>query len=366
MATPPTRPPIRRPAVSLPGTGYAGQAEDYGDEYASLGYQTEQQHKTRDSRAYKDIFDPDKTEGMSFFKEADGINLVDIIPFPVGPRHPEVCVRKKMQPGQRAYVLEVWAHHNVGPNNDQYLCLARTYGKPCPICEFRQSDEPGADAKELTPKRRSIFAVWDRKHEDKGLQIWEIAHFFMDKQLQARVINPKTGAKINFAHPSKAEGKHISFDLKRMGRNREYSGHQFIDRDESIPKWILDQAPVLDDLIYVPKYEDVEEAFYGSGDTGAPGQEERHAEGEPLREAELACPFGAVIGVDYWAFQECEQCNISEACAQMAPPATPEAIPESPQPTRRVATAASQPGAVDEPEVEHPQPQRPLPIRRPT
>ena len=367
----PTRAPSRRPAGGPPGARTPGGGqEDYGDEYASLGYQTEQQYKTRDSRAFKDIFDPDKIEGITFFKENQGPNFVDIIPFPVGPRHPEVCVRKKMQIGQRAYVLEVWRHGNVGPNNDQYICLARTYGKPCPICEFRQTDEAGADSKELVPKRRSIFAIWDRKAEDKGIQVWEIAHWFMDKQLQSRVINPKTGAKINFSHPSKAEGKHISFDLKIMGKNREYTGHQFVDRDEGIPKYILDQAPVLDDLIFVPTYEEVEEAFYSSGAGQESGQESGQEYNEqPQVEAGPACPWGGVIGEDYMAFNECDQCTIVEVCASMAPP-EPESEPEPPpppQPTRR-AVATQRPAIVGEQPVPsspapHTSVQRPL--RRP-
>jgi hypothetical protein len=354
MPAPPTRTPATRRPAGQPAGGQV--PEDYGDEYSTLGYQTEQQYKHRDSRAFRDIFDPDKTEGLEFFKPQQGANFGDIIPFPVGPRHPEVAVRKKMKVGQRAYVLEVWRHGNVGPNNDQWICLARTYGKPCPICEFRQTDQPGADDKELTPKRRSVFAWWDRKAEDKGVQVWEIAHYFMDKQLQARVINPKTGAKINFSHPSKAEGKHISFDLAIKGINREYTGHQFVDRDEGIPKWVLDQAPCLDDLLYVPTYEEVEEAFYGAD--GAHVEQEPELEVNPVQE--MTCPVNGVFGGDYWAFVECETCAVQDVCAQLAPPVQepePEPPPPPQQPTRRAAA----PPAPEPPEAPKPPPvQRPL------
>lgn len=373
MPAPPTRTPNRRP-----GSPRAGGNEDYGEEYSSLNYQTEQQHKTMDSRAFKDIFDPDKVRDITFFKPNQGPNFIDIIPFPVGPRHPEVCVRKKMKEGMRAYVLEVWRHGNIGPNDDQYICLARTYNKPCPICEFRQTEEPGADAKELTPKRRSVFCVWDRKAEDKGLQIWEVAHFFMDKPLQARVVNPKTGAKVNFSHPSKTEGKHISFDLAIKGINREYTGHQFVDRDEGIPKWILDQAPVLDDLLFVPTYEEVEEAFYSSGgETQQPdGQQEQYQQEYDQEHAETlagqdtgpypTCPYGGVIGADYMAFNECDNCQVATVCADLAPPEEvqqPEPPTAPPQPTRR-AVANPAPAAVEQPAPASAPAQRPRPLRR--
>ena len=117
----------------------------------------------------------------------------------------------------------------------------------------------------------------------------------MDKQLQARVINPKTGAKINFSHPSKAEGKHISFDLAIKGIMREYTGHQFVDRDEGIPKWVLDQAPCLDDLLYVPTYEEVEEAFYGTDGAHVEQEQgpETHMEGS-FGEQGQVCPVNRI------------------------------------------------------------------------
>ena len=363
MPAPPTRPPAtRRPAgtVTPPQETY-----DYS-EYSTVKDQTEEMFRTRDSRSFKDIFDPSKISGHKFFKPTPGDNLIDYIPFPAGPLHPEVCMKKRLQVGARVYVLEVWVHQNVGPNNDQYLCLAKTYGRPCSICEFQRSDEPGSDAKELNAKRRTVYLVWDRKHEDLGLQIWEVAHFFMEKNLQARVQNPKTGAKIAFAHPSKEEGKHIAFGYAIKGKMREYTGHQFVDRDAGIPKYILDQAFCLDDLLHIPTYEEVESAFYGQEQTGQEDSMEPQSQGQ--EPGEPTCPVNGVFGTDYWAFVECETCPVQNDCAQLAPPeAAQEQEPEPPpppppQPTRRAAAPA--PAAPVAEHQEAPRPIAPRPLRR--
>ena len=229
----------------------------------SLLRRTEQSHNSRDSYGgFKSIF----KEGLdvTFWDCREGTHLIDILPYQAGENDPY------NKPGDYTYVLDVWVHYGVGPNDDSYICLAKTYGKPCPICEHKrelqkQGDVDEDEIKALNPKRRVIYAIicYDsEKEEDKGVQIWEVAHFFMERHLSELAKNPRTGGFILFADPT-SEGKSIQFTKRGRGAgNVEFIGHKFVDRDYDIPDEILDQVPCLDELIHIPTYEEVYEAFH--------------------------------------------------------------------------------------------------------
>jgi hypothetical protein len=121
--------------------------------------------------------DPD----VDFIKiDREGVFNFDIMPYEVTIRnHPNGT-----PPGELDYNLEIWVHRFVGVNRDSHvLCLAKTFGQPCPLCEEQRSlKETGGDKKlieSLEPKRRALYNIIDLDDEDKGVQIWETSYYLL-------------------------------------------------------------------------------------------------------------------------------------------------------------------------------------------
>jgi len=91
--------------------------------------------------------------------------------------------------GDDQYKLEYWRHGQVGPKEENVICLLETFGKPCPICEEKKSmmdqgaawDDP--EVKALSAKRRCIYNVIDTNDTDKGVQLFDQSYHFFEKEL---------------------------------------------------------------------------------------------------------------------------------------------------------------------------------------
>jgi hypothetical protein len=283
-------------------------------------------YETRDSGSFKDIFDRGKCGNITFWKPVPNEHIIEILPWFAGENYPYIQGRK-LKEGTPTYLVDVYVHRNVGANDDQYICLAKSYNKPCPICEFRNSGDLSAEEVEaLRPKRRTVYAIWDRDAESKGVQVWEVAHWYMEKKLQYRAKRPRGGGFINYSHAKL--GRSISFTITAIGKNREYEGHDFIERESPIPEEILEKVPCLDELLYIPEYKEVQDAFLGGmSDKGEeeiqPIEEESPytiATGTTPILPEVGevkvriCPIGQKFGQDFDEFEDCDGCSVRADC----------------------------------------------------
>ena len=124
-------------------------------------------------------------KGVLFWDCDNGEHIIDIIPYIASDKHP------KVDAGKPTYCLDVWAHRGIGINENAYLCPARNFDKPCPICEHLKELDKDEDVdeeliKSLLPKRRVVYNVLvhdEKKERRKGVQVWEIAHYFIEKHL---------------------------------------------------------------------------------------------------------------------------------------------------------------------------------------
>jgi hypothetical protein len=290
-------------------------------------------YDSKDAGAYKDIFDRSQCTkyNVSFFKPAATEHLIDILPYLAGKNAPFVQGAKTLE-GSPAYLVDVYVHRGVGVNEDQYICMARSYNKPCYICEQRNNTDLSTEEIEaLRPKRRTVYAIWDRDAEGKGVQVWEVAHWYMEKKLQARAKRPRGGGYVNYSHPKR--GKSISFSITAKGEFKEYDGHDFVDRDDEIPEEILEKVPPLDELLHLPSYEEVKVAYLCTArdeeeeideqeefeeESGADNliseKEEIKKEKVEKEAKEKVCPIGAVFGKDFDEYEDCDECNIRLDC----------------------------------------------------
>jgi hypothetical protein len=307
-------------------------------------------------------------ENVQFWKCDEGVHELDIIPYFAGPFDPAT------QEGGFTYVLEVFEHRDVGGIEGQsFICLMKTYGKPCPICQHRQQlIQEGADEdliKALRTSRypRSIYnvVIYDTEQlQAKGVQVFHTSHWLMEQHLiklaesSRREIEAGAPPFKFFADPD--EGYSVKFERSGQGLNTRYIAHQLLPRNYQIHETIMGQAWQLDTLIHVPEYDEVYAAYWGTEDApvgavaapsgmtrggGAPapaaapvarGGAVPPETAEPVAEVAVApvasaataisqsfaqptdpvCPGGGTYGVNSYELEYCERCEYWQACAE--------------------------------------------------
>lgn len=339
-------------------------------------------------------------EGIKFFSCKEGDHIIDIIPYFAGNNDPMVA------PGKITYNFSFYIHRNVGTNKDQrILCPEETFGEKCPICDHvRELRKQGVDKKiinNVMAKPRTLYNVvcYDSdKEADKGVQIFDVSYFYMEKYLAKLAKGPmQRGGKRGAAsiepnvHFADAEnGRSICFSVSTQGREfPEYSAHQFEKRDYVIDNQTLEEAFIFDELIYKPTFDEVYELFIQAQDDENDDQAEdeeppKRAAGrgrvrkpEPTPEEEVVeeeeeekpivpakrktevkkkeadvCPFGGNFGIEANEFEECDNCYMWEKCVaaqnkeeepEQEEEQEPEEIPEEEpvKPRKRKATTSS-------------------------
>lgn len=237
-------------------------------------------------------------ENVKFWNVSEGKHWFDIVPYRAGKHDPD------MKEGKDAYCFQPYMHRNIGPNNRDVVCLARTYNKPCPICEHvKKLINDGADEELINEIKvqvnpRAIYNVHvldNEKEQAKGVQVFHASHYTMEGKLLELANKPTRpggkGIETFVPYPlADKDGRTIYFKRKGKGMSTEFVALSFEDRNYSIPKDILKQAHVLDELIEIPSYEQVKAMLFGDDspekdeEDDIPGSVER---GEEESEDEL-------------------------------------------------------------------------------
>jgi len=281
------------------------------------------------SADYKTIFLKEKIpEGVEFWKPEYGEHLIDVIPFFSGENNP------KAEEGRMCYVIDLWVHMS----GDNFVCQRMNFKLNDPPCDYIKKNRlPTEEWKKVAPKRRTIYLVWVHdtpEEEDKGLQIWEVAHWFFEKNVDAIAKNPKGGAPVIFSDPD--TGKSIAFEIVKSGTYKDASGtdrdsqdwvgYRFIDRDEKIPDEILEKSFPLDDVIDMHPDLDKWKTSFDGGGSDEEEEEEEKEEKKPASEepkdkkpeeptGEDECPFGGEFGVDCDKYENCDNCDNYDDCS---------------------------------------------------
>lgn len=254
-----------------------------------LSKQHQQSYDRKDDKGFssESVFDMSvlKELGIEEWKPEKGEHLIDVIPFFTGKNHPDI------DEGGIAYNVDYWAHQlrDLG----RFFVCKRTYKNTDPICHYIQKKRPEKDEwMKIKPTRRCAYLIWchdDEKEEAKGIQAWDVAHYFFEAKVCAIQKDPKTGKPIVWS--SFEKGKHIFFKISQSGSftdssgkkrdSMEFGGFQLVDRDNPmIPDHILDQSFSLDMAMRMrPSDEEISEAFYeGANSAGTSDQTEGNGE----------------------------------------------------------------------------------------
>ena len=224
-------------------------------------------------------------EGVNLYSPKAGNNQVEIIIYIV----PENGWNLSRKPGLPAYELTYFAHRDVGPNGDWYICAAKMASKPCPICEHRHQlvKTTKADDKEgqnlitaLLPKERQLWNVYDYDQGEKGVQIWDMSYHLFGKQLNSRITTSREDKEYEFFSDPEA-GMTLDIGMAEksspFGKFLEAASIDFTPRGP-LPDALLEGAHTLDKLLIVPgvttdingkiliTYEKLKEIFLQIGD----------------------------------------------------------------------------------------------------
>jgi len=203
-----------------------------------------------------------------FALKSDKAVRLDIIPYEVGEDNPWA------DKGQLHYERTYWVHRGIGVDSTSYICLAKTCGDPCPICEHRAklAKDSNADEdliKDLAPKERQLFNVINTKEKNKGVQIWEISFHLFGKRLDKEIQNSdEDDGYEKFAELENGFTLKCGVDEKSFGGKSFYevSSINFKPRDDDYDEDILEQTTCLDDILIIKDYDDLKEIFLQTKD----------------------------------------------------------------------------------------------------
>ena len=183
----------------------------------------------------------------------EGVKRFDVIPYCVGKGNP------RAQEGKYYYERTYYTHRNVGPSNDSYVCPAKTFNKKCPICEFRyaldkktpksqdEADSLRKQVKDMEPKERQLWNIYDHKQPDKGVQVWEVSYHLFGKQLRDKIhLSEQDGEDEDygfFAHPDSGYTLKVGFKKETAGSYGfiKASDIEFKPRKDSLGEELLDR-----------------------------------------------------------------------------------------------------------------------------
>jgi hypothetical protein len=208
-------------------------------------------------------------DGVKFFEMKPGIHRIDILPFTAGKGNPYA------DEGELHFERTFWIHRGIGPDGNAFVCPRKTANEPCPICEARTklSKDPDADEdliKDIAPKERQLWAVFDQKNPDKGIQIIDMSFHLFGKQLDARVRNADDDDKYAlFADPEEGFTLKLGVVEKHFGK-QTYNEVETIDfkQREPLDEDLLKNVPCLDELLVVLPYEKLKSIFLQTSEAG--------------------------------------------------------------------------------------------------
>jgi len=272
------------------------------------------------------------------YKPKENYNTIDIVTYIIkdGNKHPE---------GPGAVGFDDWKlvygiHYKMGPDSKgSVVCLKKTYGKPCPVCEEQaRLKENGAKKEDVDALNASVRVMYNVLDENGKINLfstsWALFHRELKEKLQ--VISAEKGvipiADLDIGMSVKFRGSKKFFSSPTgSGEYLEFKDFEFLERDP-IDESILDQAVPLETILCPLTYEQIDNILFGK---------EEIMEEEPVREQETdpvkeevkevvkeevsteertrrprrapkeetpVCPSGLEFGKDCDSKKECEGC----------------------------------------------------------
>lgn len=199
-------------------------------------------------------------DGTPFFKFKKGVYMLEMIPWLTSKRiemFDKDIQNHHKGPGSPSYEQTYWNHPFIGPNEETVVCLKKTFGKRCPICEEKAAmmKDPSfakEDIAKLHPKERQAFWIVDHAEASKGPQLLDISFHNFGKLLDKRVNNDVPGGTRRFfADPKNGSTLQVEIDDATIGIGKPFAQASAIDfitpRKKALnPAWLKAAVPLSD------------------------------------------------------------------------------------------------------------------------
>lgn len=260
----------------------------------------------------------------SFNPKKAGNYSLDIIPYKVMKDGVNPYAKKA---GMLASERTFFVHRGIGVDNNNFVCLAKTLKKACPICDARKAEQtdPNGDeklAKSLAPKERQLWNVYDKNEPEKGVQIWDISFYLFGEALDDRVNNASEDREYEY-YADPVDGMTLAVGLKE----KTYQGHPYfeaatIDFDKRGPvdKEILAAATNLDDCLIIKTYDELKAIFLQieedepDDDDDTDSSQEEQAEEKPKPEPKADKPKRTRKPKAEKTWPTADECGITKGC----------------------------------------------------
>lgn len=257
----------------------------------ALKTQTRQSHRERGQRGLRTTLHEmilrtfPKDVEWAEIKSGREKNEFDIIPFIITQKWFADLLtfsgKKSEAPrgvGYLSYKLEVPVHRQVGPNNENWLCLREAFGKPCPMCEdkFAEFDKAKADQDKdkissLNPSWRCFYNVYDYNVPERDIHPFEISYKMFEEPLLEEIELDEDELLCPW---DLEDGRIIEF----KGRDKKFGQWEFIEphsfsfhKRDPYDEGVLKDAFSFDKYLYIPTYDEVAAAYYGVENLGEVG-----------------------------------------------------------------------------------------------
>ena len=227
---------------------------------------------------------------VKFYQPGVGKNAINIIPFEIKSKNHPLVKQGQMEIGELDYCLDIWTHRNVGPSESSVICLKKTYGKACPICEESEKMKKQGKEKEaaaLTSKRRVFYNVEDVRKKPGELQVFEVSHYLFEKELIDEARNEDEDGFIDFADLK--TGSVVKFRCSKISQGgyefNEFKSFSFADREDSIDDDLSASAISFDEHLNILNYESIQAILFGSDEDA---EDEEDEDERPSRKKQSA------------------------------------------------------------------------------
>jgi hypothetical protein len=223
----------------------------------------------------------------------------DIIPYTVtNPKHPDRNVEEGFAiPGSIWYKRPFRIHRNIGVDKDSVVCLT-SFGKKCPICEYRAIQQKAGATKEelkvLNSSLRNLYCVIpiDSKTNESEPHVLDISQFLFQDKLNEEIkendeyeiyMDLEEGLTLN-----------VRFLSSTMGSSKPFAEAGRIDfekRKQQYTEDILEEVPDLDSLLTELSYKELETKFMEmEGEAELTEEEEEEEDDVPVRKKKVVEP----------------------------------------------------------------------------
>lgn len=234
------------------------------------------------------------TKGLQTFKmeltppDGQRANL-RVVPYTItDPRNNPDCEDVGTQWIKRRY----WVH-TIGIDGIRVCCLARTFGKPCPVCQHRrklQSEGAPDDLlKKFNSSERELYNVYD--YGTKTLKLFDVSTFFFGQGLLKEVNDPSNDNAGMYVSPDK-DGMILScrWDAGTMKDTVKLGSVKFVPAKNAIPQDILDKVEDLDKILIELTSDEILALMDGGAVPKKEVKQETEAKAEEKKEEKTAEP----------------------------------------------------------------------------